>query len=167
MPLPSPRELDEHASMALDEARRTLQRAFAEGIGTARDFPATMKSYRELAAMLDAEDAVEASLKLRDRWQADEDAKEETQREGGSKRDEGQHIAVFIDGSSTSFAALRYAMTGLCRPKDHLHLIHIMPYESFRADADRILQQAYDYAHHAGGVRVSLFSVACLPFCRL
>lgn len=67
-----------------------------------------------------------------------------------------QRIAVFIDGSSTAFTALRYAVAGLCRKdRDHLYLINIMPYEAYRNDAERILQQAYDYAHHAGKVRPS------------
>ena len=39
MPLPPAHELDEHSAGSLKEALRTLQRAFAEGAGAARDFP--------------------------------------------------------------------------------------------------------------------------------
>jgi len=154
MSLPTPRDVDAHVSRALLEAKSQLQRAFAEGVGTVRDFPDTLKQLQELDKVLDMEEAVETASSIRERLQ---EAKEESAGAHSHQLGKGQRVAVFLDGSSTSYAALRWALRAVVSPQDDLYLVNIMPYDEFLEDAEHLLQQGYDYAHHAG-VRCSILN---------
>ena len=152
-PLPTPHEVDEHAAKQLHETTLTLQRAFAEGIGGVRDFPLALAAFKSLSEVLDQEQALEVTLSMKERLHRLE--QEEGQAPGAEdtagEQGGGKHVAVFVDGSSNSYAALRWAVTHLVAgPQDRLFLVNVMPFEDFTADAERILQQAYDFAHNAG-----------------
>ena len=158
--LPTPSELDRHAATALHEAKLALQRGFAEGIGSVRDFPCTLQAFKEFSEIIDKEEAVETCVEMRERLE-DVATAAAAAAAGATPRLQGKHVAIFIDGSSTSYAALKWAVAHLVTSHDVVHLVNVIPYDEFRADAERLLQQAYDFAHSAG-VRASHLRVAAL-----
>lgn len=152
--LQTPSDIDRHASKCVQDALLCLQRGFAEGIGSVQDFPLTLDAFKRLGQVLDKEQAIETSLAIREG---------SIQEEGPGADAGGRRLAVFVDGSSNSYAALQWAVEHLLRPEgpaavptpaakqcDHLHLVNVIPYKEFTEDAQRVLQQAYDFAHHAG-----------------
>jgi nucleotide-binding universal stress UspA family protein len=146
-----PSDIDREAARGLSDALHVLQRGFAEGIVGVNDCAQTLDTLQQLLKALEDERGVEATMAIRDL--ASMKSREPQQ---------GKQVAVFLDGSSTSYAALRWAVEYGMRPEDRLHLVNIMPYEDFSLDAQRILQQAYDFAHFRG-VAASQISTAALP----
>jgi len=73
-----------------------------------------------------------------------------------------KNVAVFLDGSSNSYEALRWAVClGVVCPRDELFLLSISSYDDFRADSERILKQGYEYAHF-NGIKASKIHVKAL-----
>lgn len=152
-----PSDIDREAARGLSDALHVLQRGFAEGIVGVKDCPQTFDRLQQLLKVVEDERGVEATMAIRDF------ASMSSQQLGQQlQAGKGKQVAVFLDGSSTSYAALRWAVEYGMRPEDRLHLVNIMPYEDFSLDAQRILQQAYDFAHFRG-VAASQLSTAALP----
>ena len=104
---------------------------------------------------------VEASIALRDRPEQPVDTESYSCISHADRNDgqcEAQNIAIFIDGSSTSFHALQYTIGSLChKKKDHIYIVTVILNGTHHNEAEHTLQQAYDYAHNAGKVSLLTF----------
>jgi hypothetical protein len=162
--LPTPPDLDTAAARALREAKAVLQRGFAEGIGTVRDFPRAATALKELADCIDQEQAVEASRALREHPKTGAAAAAPHAQLAGVAAgvwEGAKNVAVFVDGSSNSYAALRWAAAhALASHADNLFVVNVLPFPEFDQAAGRTLQQAYDFAHFRG-VSNSASGVLC------
>lgn len=157
-----PSDIDREAARGLKDALHLLQRGFAQGIVGVNDIGETLETLKHLVKVLEDEKGVEALIAIRDGEAARSRSRSRSVEDSTKSPQKGKVVAVFLDGSSTSYAALRWTVEYGMRPEDHLHLVNIMPYEEFSVDAQRILQQAYDFAHFQG-VAADHLHTAALP----
>ncbi|EFN53480.1 hypothetical protein CHLNCDRAFT_136764 [Chlorella variabilis] len=129
-----------HAAASLREALNVLQRSFAGGVGDARDFPQSLEVLKQLQRTFATEAAVAAGEQLA--------AVEQPQAEAGAGS--GKHVLCMLDGSLNSFTSLSWAVDNLVDPEDEVYLLTAIPYQDYQGDAERILQEGYDFAHNAG-----------------
>lgn len=108
--------------------------------------------------MLDKEAAIETALSIQNRMNLNAHTVDDDEPNLVRKK----HICVFVDGSSNSYDALRWAVTHLIGTHDILHLVNIIPYQEFEKDAQHILQEGMDYAQGAGGIPIRHLQVKSL-----